>query len=104
MLQYAFYSLKHETQGQDVAKFWESPSGELVRLTTVSATRDGAGYVWDDKVFVGEVVKYHSNAPRAEGLPPAEQFKTSEDVWDRPFRRGMVPTENLPPHIRRQYR
>jgi hypothetical protein len=38
--------------------FWSTPDGGEVEVTAVSDSRDYPEYKWDDKVYVGEVVRW----------------------------------------------
>lgn len=53
---YGFYSRQaDERSGHFVYK---TPSGETAVVTHITKDKTGKGYLWPDKVFVGEVVDY----------------------------------------------
>jgi hypothetical protein len=51
---FAFYSAFAVKSGCPVATY-KDKNGKEIQVTGVSPSRNGMGYTWSDKVFVGEV-------------------------------------------------
>jgi len=53
-IQHAWYSAKADAMGLSVV--WLGANGKRVTATCVTIDRDGNGYLFDDRVYMGEVL------------------------------------------------
>lgn len=72
---YGFYSAK-AVRARCSTSFYSTPDGREVEVTCVCRDEPGVGYVWDDKIFLGEVVNW-----LRRGYLPPEDIQLAND-WD----------------------